>query len=129
MKGLGHFPMSENPQLFLNYLLPALEKISAIPGAESFAAKPFLGRRRSDADLNKLPHKAAMAQASVLKTPRSSRYPCRDRVHTSLVGMLATGWLRIAGQERKDGLNAKEGNHRPRRMGDHGSIGDRIDRT
>jgi len=45
MKGLGHFPMSENAQLFLNYLLPALEKISAIPGAESFAAKPFLGRR------------------------------------------------------------------------------------
>jgi pimeloyl-ACP methyl ester carboxylesterase len=28
MKGLGHFPMSENPQEFLTYLLPVLEKIS-----------------------------------------------------------------------------------------------------
>ncbi len=27
MKGLGHFPMSENPEAFLNYLLPVLEKI------------------------------------------------------------------------------------------------------
>src|SRR6204780_2093550 len=27
MKGLGHFPMSENPQEFLKYLLPVLEKI------------------------------------------------------------------------------------------------------
>ena len=30
MKGLGHFPMSENPQVFLNYLVPVLEKISAM---------------------------------------------------------------------------------------------------
>ncbi|HUN98854.1 MAG TPA: alpha/beta hydrolase [Bradyrhizobium sp.] len=29
MKGLGHFPMSENPQEFLNHLLPVLEKIAA----------------------------------------------------------------------------------------------------
>jgi hypothetical protein len=29
MKGLGHFPMSENPQEFLKYLLPVLAKISA----------------------------------------------------------------------------------------------------
>ena len=27
MKGLGHFPMSENPDAFLNYLLPVLAKI------------------------------------------------------------------------------------------------------
>ncbi len=27
MKGLGHFPMSENPQEFLTYLLPVLAKI------------------------------------------------------------------------------------------------------
>src|SRR6201985_1487390 len=27
MKGLGHFPMSENPEAFLEYLLPVLEKI------------------------------------------------------------------------------------------------------
>jgi pimeloyl-ACP methyl ester carboxylesterase len=27
MKGLGHFPMSENPEAFLQYLLPVLEKI------------------------------------------------------------------------------------------------------
>ena len=27
MKGLGHFPMSENPAEFLQYLLPVLEKI------------------------------------------------------------------------------------------------------
>jgi pimeloyl-ACP methyl ester carboxylesterase len=29
MKGLGHFPMSENPEAFLKYRLPVLEKISA----------------------------------------------------------------------------------------------------
>lgn len=28
MKGVGHFPMSENPQAFKEYLLPILEKIS-----------------------------------------------------------------------------------------------------
>ena len=27
MKGLGHFPMSEDPQAFLAHLLPVLEKI------------------------------------------------------------------------------------------------------
>jgi pimeloyl-ACP methyl ester carboxylesterase len=27
MRGLGHFPMSENPQLFRSYILPVLEKI------------------------------------------------------------------------------------------------------
>ena len=36
MKGLGHFPMSENPAEFLKYLLPVLEKIGAM---ESVAAK------------------------------------------------------------------------------------------
>ena len=29
MRGMGHFPMSENPALFREYLLPVLEKISA----------------------------------------------------------------------------------------------------
>ena len=29
MKGLGHFPMSEDPQAFLTHLLPVLEKIGA----------------------------------------------------------------------------------------------------
>ena len=29
MKGLGHFPMSENPEAFLEYLRPVLEEISA----------------------------------------------------------------------------------------------------
>jgi pimeloyl-ACP methyl ester carboxylesterase len=28
MKGLGHFPMSENPTEFLKHLLPVLEKIA-----------------------------------------------------------------------------------------------------
>jgi len=28
IKGLGHFPMGENPERFLQYLLPVLEKIS-----------------------------------------------------------------------------------------------------
>jgi pimeloyl-ACP methyl ester carboxylesterase len=28
MQGLGHFPMSENPEKFLDYLLPVLEKIA-----------------------------------------------------------------------------------------------------
>jgi pimeloyl-ACP methyl ester carboxylesterase len=27
MKGLGHFPMSENPQAFLGYLRPVLHEI------------------------------------------------------------------------------------------------------
>ena len=30
MKGLGHFPMSEDPEKFVGYLLPVLEKISAL---------------------------------------------------------------------------------------------------
>ena len=30
MKGLGHFPMSENPQEFLKHLLPVLEKIGRL---------------------------------------------------------------------------------------------------
>jgi hypothetical protein len=29
MKGLGHFPMSEDPAKFVSYLLPVLEKIKA----------------------------------------------------------------------------------------------------
>ena len=29
MKDLGHFPMSENPEKFIGYLLPVLEKIRA----------------------------------------------------------------------------------------------------
>jgi pimeloyl-ACP methyl ester carboxylesterase len=29
MRGLGHFPMSEDPPKFISYLLPVLEKISA----------------------------------------------------------------------------------------------------
>ncbi len=27
MKGLGHFPMSEDPETFIGYLLPVLDKI------------------------------------------------------------------------------------------------------
>jgi len=30
MQGLGHFPMSENPEKFISYLLPVLEKIRAL---------------------------------------------------------------------------------------------------
>jgi pimeloyl-ACP methyl ester carboxylesterase len=33
MKGMGHFPMSENPEAFIGYLLPVLEKIKSQPGA------------------------------------------------------------------------------------------------
>ena len=29
MKELGHFPMSENPEKFIGYLLPVLDKIRA----------------------------------------------------------------------------------------------------
>ena len=29
MKGLGHFPMSENPEVFLTHLLPVLDKIAS----------------------------------------------------------------------------------------------------
>jgi len=36
MKGLGHFPMSENPDAFFEYLLPVLDKIGRAP-AESAA--------------------------------------------------------------------------------------------
>src|SRR6202043_3862296 len=31
MKGLGHFPMSENPEAFIGHLLPVLDKIRAQP--------------------------------------------------------------------------------------------------
>jgi pimeloyl-ACP methyl ester carboxylesterase len=31
MKGLGHFPMSENPAEFLKHLLPVLETIADRP--------------------------------------------------------------------------------------------------
>ena len=31
MRGLGHFPMTENPEAFLDYLRPALEKIGTDP--------------------------------------------------------------------------------------------------
>jgi pimeloyl-ACP methyl ester carboxylesterase len=31
MRGLGHFPMSENPKQFRSYILPVLEKIRAAP--------------------------------------------------------------------------------------------------
>lgn len=30
MKGLGHFPMSENPSEFLKHLLPVLERIGGL---------------------------------------------------------------------------------------------------
>ena len=29
MKGVGHFPMSENPEAFIGYLLPILEGLRA----------------------------------------------------------------------------------------------------
>jgi pimeloyl-ACP methyl ester carboxylesterase len=29
MDGMGHFPFAENPALFLDHLLPALESLSA----------------------------------------------------------------------------------------------------
>jgi pimeloyl-ACP methyl ester carboxylesterase len=38
MKGVGHFPMAENPAVFLEYLLPVLEQIriaAAAPGARN----------------------------------------------------------------------------------------------
>lgn len=31
MEGVGHFPMSENPEAFLRYLLPVLESVKALP--------------------------------------------------------------------------------------------------
>jgi len=30
MEGLGHFPMSENPARFREYILPVLEKLRAV---------------------------------------------------------------------------------------------------
>jgi pimeloyl-ACP methyl ester carboxylesterase len=30
MQGLGHFPMSENPEKFISYLLPVLDKIRVL---------------------------------------------------------------------------------------------------
>lgn len=33
MQGLGHFPMSEDPQRFLDYLRPVLSEIAAAPGS------------------------------------------------------------------------------------------------
>jgi len=50
MKGVSPFPKSESLRVFLNHLLPALQKIPAIPEGESFAEAPFDGRWRSDPD-------------------------------------------------------------------------------
>jgi hypothetical protein len=36
MKDLGHFPMSENPEKFIGYLLPVLEEIRS--GRQASAA-------------------------------------------------------------------------------------------
>jgi pimeloyl-ACP methyl ester carboxylesterase len=38
MKGLGHFPMSEDPGNFMNYLLPVLTKIRQMPARQTSAA-------------------------------------------------------------------------------------------
>lgn len=35
MDGLGHFPMSEDPDRFISYLLPVLEEIAALPRARA----------------------------------------------------------------------------------------------
>lgn len=35
MPGLGHFPMSEDPQRFISHLLPVLEQISRMPAARA----------------------------------------------------------------------------------------------
>lgn len=35
MPGLGHFPMSEDPQRFISHLLPVLEQISRMPAASA----------------------------------------------------------------------------------------------
>jgi hypothetical protein len=40
MKGLGHFPMSENPTEFLPHLLPVLEKIDKL---EMMSAEKMAG--------------------------------------------------------------------------------------
>jgi hypothetical protein len=32
MKGVGHFPMSENPEAFIGYLLPILDQVEAASG-------------------------------------------------------------------------------------------------
>ncbi|MEX0784782.1 MAG: alpha/beta hydrolase [Dehalococcoidia bacterium] len=38
MEGVGHFPMSENPEVFIEYLRPVLDRISA--GVDSLAGRP-----------------------------------------------------------------------------------------
>ena len=35
MKDLGHFPMSENPEKFIGYLLPVLEEIRSVKKASA----------------------------------------------------------------------------------------------
>jgi hypothetical protein len=39
MKGLGHFPMSENPTEFLKYLLPVLEQIGTCQGNTGYPGR------------------------------------------------------------------------------------------
>jgi hypothetical protein len=39
MPELGHFPMSENPALFLRYLRPVLEEIRSREGGASFETR------------------------------------------------------------------------------------------
>jgi hypothetical protein len=45
MKGLGHFPMSENPTEFLQHLLPVLEKIGKM---ETKSAEKMAGAGSAD---------------------------------------------------------------------------------
>ena len=47
MKGLGHFPMSEDPQAFLTHLLPVLEKIAGIRLARQARYLPGRARQRA----------------------------------------------------------------------------------
>ena len=46
MKGLGHFPMSEDPEKFIGYLLPVLEKIRGLSALTLPAAPERLERIR-----------------------------------------------------------------------------------
>ena len=91
MKDLGHFPMSENPEKFIGYLLPVLEEIRA--GKKASAAyenylHPWLHRprRHGRADVPQPRDQDKAAGIRHRPEARAGRTPRRERIEGLCVG-------------------------------------------
>ena len=93
MKGLGHFPMSEDPPKFIDYLLPVLEKIRGNDSRRHARAHPSpagggVGRSRG-------PRVSSATKYGVRHVPRRSRpHPAARRRRDRRAGREFTGALR-----------------------------------